>query len=120
MKKVIVTILVVVLGIAYYVFNPNDSKLFPKCPFYVLTGYKCPGCGSQRAMHYLLNCDIIKAYKENALLVLSIPLIGILLYGECNRKKKPQLYCWLNSLQLIWVCFSIIIIWWIGRNLFGC
>ncbi|WP_225974845.1 DUF2752 domain-containing protein [Arachidicoccus ginsenosidivorans] len=52
-----------------------DSSWFPKCPFRSLTGLQCPGCGSQRAIHDLLNLDILGAFRENALMVVSIPYI---------------------------------------------
>ena len=53
----------IVLGIiaVYLIFDPTQSDLFPKCPFMMLTGLKCPGCGSQRVIHALLNGDVAAA-----------------------------------------------------------
>src|SRR5690554_8210264 len=45
---------------------------------YYFTGFYCPGCGSQRAIHLLLHGDIIGAFRFNPLMVLTIP---IMVYG---------------------------------------
>ena len=59
MNKILLGILAVsVLALIYYKFNPSDIAIFPKCPFLLLTGLKCPGCGSQRAIHSLLHFSI--------------------------------------------------------------
>ena len=63
----------------YSAFDPADSVFWPKCPFYLLTGLECPGCGSQRAIHSLLNGDPVSAMHYNLLLVLAIPYL--LLYA---------------------------------------
>lgn len=84
----------------------------------MLTGLECPGCGSQRAIHSLLHLDIGAAFKFNALLVSSLPLVILLLYAEFNREKKLKLYAMLHKPILIWGYFVIVIAWWIGRNIF--
>ncbi|NLL27350.1 MAG: DUF2752 domain-containing protein [Bacteroidales bacterium] len=111
----------VVLVIIYSKLNPENSNLFPKCPFRVLTGYECPGCGSQRAVHYLLNLEINNAIKANALLVFSIPYILILFFAELLKAKSKffmNLHKILYSTKAIWVVFIIIVVWWIARNLY--
>ena len=110
----------VLLVIIYGKFNPENSHLYPKCPFRLLTGYECPGCGSQRAVHYLLNGKIDSAIHANALLVFSIPYILLLFLAELLKSKSRffmRLYKILFSSKAIWMVFVIIIIWWVGRNL---
>lgn len=80
---------IVLIGLIYFSFNPSKNAIFPKCPFFVLTGLKCPGCGSQRAIHSLLHLNYAEAFRHNALLVVSLPLIIILIYAEIKKGKIP-------------------------------
>ena len=39
------------LGVAMlYTFDPRNGNAYPVCPFFGLTGYHCPGCGTLRAL----------------------------------------------------------------------
>ena len=117
---IVVLALVIMSGIGVYlVFDPLESSLFPKCPFLLVTGYKCPGCGSQRVLHSLLQGDLIAAFKYNALMVLFLPVMAIYGYAEIVRTKKPRLYRCLCSSRVIWSIFVVVIAWWVLRNMFG-
>lgn len=104
----------------YKNYNPLDSILFPKCPFKTATGLLCPGCGSQRAIHNVLNMNILGAIKENLLLVLAVPYIILnLVFTSIKQPSETQLK-WRRRLfgeKAIRIVFSIIIIYWVGRNL---
>lgn len=119
MRKICIVSVVVIAGLIYFFFNPADSNLFPKCPFYWLTGLKCPGCGSQRAIHSLLHLDLETAFKYNALLIFSLPIIIILGYAELNRIKHSNLYLKIHKAEFIWGYFIATIGWWISRNIFN-
>ena len=119
-RKVWLGISVAVVLIAavaiYYSFDPATTP-FPRCPFLVLTGWECPGCGSQRAIHSLLHLDIAAAWRYNAMLVLSIPYVVLLLVAEwLGRRRQSRLYRVLNSEVLIWSYFALVVAWWILRN----
>lgn len=43
------------------------------CPFHIITGYYCPGCGGTRAVKYLLSGNIIKSMYYHPM----IPYLGI-------------------------------------------
>ncbi|MBK7215317.1 MAG: DUF2752 domain-containing protein [Bacteroidales bacterium] len=88
-KLSLLAAILLVLALVYYTLDPASSSIFPSCPFYYLTGYKCPGCGSQRAVHALLHLDFGKAMKANPLLVPSIPYIILgLLFDYTNLSDK--------------------------------
>jgi len=111
---------VLLLGIVIYgVFDPAESGFFPRCPFYLLTGLKCPGCGSQRAVHQLLTFHPLEALRYNALVVASIPLLAFFLLAELMQKKWPKLYSFSHNTVLAWVILAIIGLWWLLRNIFG-
>jgi hypothetical protein len=71
----------------YSNYNPENSPLFPKCPIYLLTGYKCPGCGSQRAFYHFFHGELLTAFLYNPLMFLIVPYIlsGIYLEYIANR-----------------------------------
>lgn len=120
LKWGIVIVLVTMLAILYRTYNPNGNVYFPKCPFRELTGLKCPGCGSQRAVHYLLNFDIFNAIKENVILVLSIPYILTGLVFDSLKNPNENILNWRKILfgrKAIFVILTIIITFWILRNI---
>lgn len=103
----------------YFYFDPSESALFPKCSFYCLTGLKCPGCGSQRAIHALLHGDLSTAVRFNAMMVVALPVVLLLCVGELVRTRRPELYLKLNSRWVIRAAFIVVTGWWIVRNLIG-
>ena len=108
--------MLVVAAVIYYVYDPATTP-FPRCPFLVLTGWECPGCGSQRAIHSLLHLDFAAAWRYNAMLVLSIPYVVLLVVAEwLGRRRQSRLYRVLNSEVLIWSYFVLVVAWWILRN----
>lgn len=120
MKKYFIWFIVgLSLIVVYSMFNPSDSPIFPKCPFLLLTGYKCPGCGTQRAIYSLLHFNIVQAFKYNAMLVISIPVIVLYLYAEYIRKRSPEFYSKLHKVRIILSIFICFVTWGILRNIFG-
>lgn len=119
-KWSIAIIFLIILAILYKTYNPNGNNYFPKCPFKELTGLKCPGCGSQRAIHYLLNFDIINAIKENVILVISIPYILTGLVFDTLNRPNEKLLKWRKILfgqKAILIILTVIITFWILRNI---
>ncbi|WP_084791423.1 DUF2752 domain-containing protein [Leyella lascolaii] len=115
------TILIIAAGmtVVYFFIDPTASPLFPKCPFWYVTNIKCPGCGSQRAIHDLLHLDITAACSHNLLMTLSIPYLLLLIYSQQNQKRHPRLYKTLYGRVAIYATLIIIVIWTVLRNLFN-
>jgi hypothetical protein len=65
------------LGSAYvWRTDPHVSgHLLPVCPFRMLTGWQCPACGGTRLVYDLLHADVARAWQDNALLLLVLPLL---------------------------------------------
>ena len=114
-------IALVALTIIYYRVSPTSSVFFPKCAFLLLTGLKCPGCGSQRAVHALLHADFASAFAHNALLVLSLPYLALLIGARLYVYLHPasSLRSTLESPLAIRTYCVITIAFWIARNVFG-
>ena len=64
----------------FFKVNPDGNAFFPKCPLHQHTGIYCSGCGSQRAIHDLLNGQVMEAASHNALLPLAL-LVLLQHYG---------------------------------------
>lgn len=121
-RSLIIIIAVAVLlifGFIYYAIDPSASTVFPRCAFLSLTGYKCPGCGTQRAIHALMHGNVVEAFKFNALLLVSIPWIALCLYGETQRTRNPRLYARINAPLLMWIFLVLTVLWWLLRNIFN-
>ena len=102
----------------YATFDPETTP-FPKCPFFWATGLKCPGCGSQRALHQLLHLRVGAAFGYNACLVLFIPVLLFLFSAEFLRDKAPGYYRASRHPALGWTALGLILLWWVFRNIFN-
>lgn len=116
------TLLVFLLGgafLLFYSFNPTQHSFFLPCPFKYTTGYHCPGCGSQRALHQLAHGDINGALSYNSLMVFSLPL---LFYGFGTKvwnflfETQFRVKFFYNNL-FIYGYFGIVVLYWIARNI---
>lgn len=59
------------------------------------------------------------AFRQNALLVLSLPIVLLLLWAETVRTSKPQLYARIHRpVYIRWYAVAVMA-WWIGRILNG-
>lgn len=114
-----VVVILVVLGSVYFTLDPSQSRLFPRCAFLSMTGLKCPGCGSQRAIHALLHGDVAAAWHYNAMLLIALPWLAVYLFAEAIRTRRPALYARLNAPWLILALLIAILAWWMLRNIFG-
>ncbi len=98
-----------------YHFNPTEHDFFPKCGFYQLTGYHCPGCGTTRAAHQFAHGNIVRGLAFNPLLILVIPLAaGLALerYSQWWRRKGFHLSAWISP-WILWVVLG----YWLARNI---
>jgi hypothetical protein len=104
----------------YSSFDPaSGSSFFPPCPMYQLSGLKCPGCGSQRAVHALLNGEWMSAWSYNPLLMLVLPYLivaGLAEYADIHLLGKKA-SDFLNSRWVIWTFFIVIMAYWVLRNI---
>lgn len=100
-------------------FVEPSSGLYPRCPFKMLTGLSCPGCGTQRALHALLSGDPAGALRYNAALIPFILLA--LLYGavEFAPSRFPGLRRRFMSRTAALTVAGALALWWLLRNLFA-
>jgi hypothetical protein len=119
-KKSEIYIMIVAIALLplYFFLDPSLFAFFPKCPFLMLTHLECPGCGSQRAIHQLLNLNLLGALKFNLLLVLFLPILfyhftlKVISYFTNKEYRFKILYHKLTP----YIIFTITLTFWVLRN----
>lgn len=98
-------------------FEPGKTGFFPSCPFRMMTGFTCPGCGSTRGLHRLVHADVIGAFQFNPLLVLSLPflLYALARYTFAAVTGRPFQRHYLAP-KYIWMLIALILSFWFFRN----
>lgn len=61
-------------GCAYLVFAVKTGRFIP-CPFRLLTGFKCPGCGISHMFVCLARLDFAGAWSCNRAALIMLPLL---------------------------------------------
>jgi hypothetical protein len=105
-------------AVILFMFEPGRSGfIYPTCLFHESTGLLCPGCGSLRALHQLLHGHFVAAFRCNALLVLSIPLLAwwALRRGIAAIANRP--YAFHVRPLWLWSAGAVLILFGILRNL---
>ncbi len=67
---------VLVASVLLHLRDPHRSGSWGYCPWLLLTGTQCPGCGGLRAVNDLTHGDLSAAASSNLLFVGSIPLVA--------------------------------------------
>ena len=106
------------LAVLFFVLNPSEHEIFPKCVFHSITGYYCPGCGSQRAIHSLLHFRFYSVVSNNFLF---LPAVFIVTYHYLrpffNRRfnwNMPNIFYFKST---PWIILIVIVVFWILRNI---
>lgn len=118
-RAAVVVAAAALVAIALFFFDPAaGGRFLPPCPLLALTGLQCPGCGSSRAAHRLLNGELRAALALNPLLVVYLPVVGWLLADRLavalGGRRLPG---WRPAPAWIWGLLAVILVFWVGRNL---
>lgn len=108
------------LLLIYYYIDPANSelaRLMPKCPLKSLTGYDCPSCGIQRAIHALLNGDFKAAFWVNPFLTLIFPYLIAVIYVAVSKDRFAlSIRPYVQHYVAIYSYLAIYFLWWVLRN----
>jgi hypothetical protein len=106
-------------SIALHVRDPHQSGSWGYCPWLVLTGTACPGCGGLRAVNDLTRGDVAAAFSSNALFVASLPLFAgmwttsvVHRWRDERRPLPPAVIAWAGGTAL-----ALVLVFWVVRNL---
>ncbi len=86
LRALITLSLLASLAAAMHFTGPDALAWIPGCPFHELTGLFCPGCGSMRALDFLVEGRLSDSLRSNALL---IPSLGLVLAGLAAEIVHP-------------------------------
>lgn len=117
---IITSIVIVLLGVLslYFFINPSEYNFFPKCPLYTYSGIYCAGCGSQRAIHQIINGNIITGIRHNYLLVLVFAVLsyktGLFVLNKIYNKAHTDIFHKPMSTKIILV---LVLLFWALRNI---
>lgn len=118
MKKIAIGLALIAALAMLTLIDPAQSVWMPKCPFKLLTGLQCPGCGGQRAAHALLQGDFVGALRYNWFLVYAGPYLLLLiierffLKGEWQQKVRG----WVENKYVVWLYIVSYCVWLVVRN----
>lgn len=76
----------------YYYTHDPAAGASPKCMFKLLTGWDCPGCGSQRALHAALHGDFAAAWGFNPFVFFALPAAVFYIVAEAARRRHPRVH----------------------------
>jgi len=109
---------VLAAGAVLYLNNPAQSSLFPPCPFRMLTGLSCPGCGSLRGLHQLLHGNAWQAFNLNPLMVSCLPFLAYSFFSFMTLafSQKPFVARPISS-RHIWAFLTAVIVFGVLRNI---
>lgn len=115
--------LVIICGLGViatlYFADPVGAAWLPKCPFWQLTGWQCPACGLQRAIHSLLHGDVCAAWHYNMFLCLSVPYAAMVAYTTFSHGRLAERLRRIVQHRIaVNVYIACFVAWWVVRNIY--
>ena len=93
--------------------DPHQYGAWGYCPFLLVTGVPCPGCGGLRATHDLLSGDLRAALGSNAYAVLTAVLAATAYAAWVIAALRGRRPAWADRLPTL-------MLWWgVGLLAFG-
>ncbi len=104
--------------VVLFAVNPEAVSFMPRCPFKWLTGYDCPACGTQRALHRLFHLRFGEAFACNPFLIVSMPylltLVACNYFDSKGRLAALKRFCHHHRTAGVYLLLTMA--WWILRN----
>lgn len=110
-------IFVAVMLLLYFV-DPSTSIFSYKCPFKLLTGLDCPGCGGQRAVHAFFHGDFIGGLRYNPFLIVALSYLAFaLIVNYIQHPWAEKLGRKVLSFRVGLIYIFLLGAWWVLRNI---
>ena len=110
---------VLAASLALHLRDPHQQGSWGFCPWLLLTGTYCPGCGGLRAVNDLTHGEVLSAASSNLLLVGGVPLAASLWLRSVRQRWRGVRTHWPPArVDLAWaVAVATVVVFWVARNL---
>ncbi len=114
-------VLLLAAGVGVGLWSSHPSGWIPPCPTWRFLGVHCPGCGSTRSVHHLLNGNVSAALRHNALMILiGLPAGAVYAWGWARialRGERPMARVLPRALA--WGIVGLVVAFALLRNIPG-
>ena len=101
-----------------FLFPPEHSRFYPRCPIFALFHLQCPGCGATRALAALLHGRLREALHHNALFTIASPFAALWAAHSYSRYLERKPFRWPQPSQpALYAAIAITAGFTIARNL---
>ena len=106
-----ITLIGIAGAVALFFLDPSKQIFFPKCAFFVSTGYSCPGCGSSRALYQLTHGNVLEAVRLNPgiLCLLGMGVTDFGHYIRSTTQARPHHTLFANTWLVIGLVIAMLI-----------
>lgn len=101
------------------VVDPNEPGHYPTCPFLLVTGWWCPGCGSMRMLHHLGDGDLPAAAAMNPFALALLPVLVLYWLAWLRRTATGRPRGMPAPAWVVWGFAAVTVVFTVLRNLPG-
>lgn len=112
-----VVLIAIIGGLCLYNEHPSKLAWIPSCLFHSWTGLYCPGCGTLRATHYLLNGQFDTAFRYQPLLISLLPILALFVGKACYENLWNTSATLPFELQIYWLILIAVCLFFVLRNI---
>ncbi|GLU45926.1 DUF2752 domain-containing protein [Nocardiopsis ansamitocini] len=106
-------------AVMVHFIDPNEPGNYPTCPWLMLTGTFCPGCGTTRAVAALTHLDVLGAAQMNIFAVAVVPFVAFWYIKWLYQSFRPPKATRTTMASPVWLylLLAAILLYWLVRNL---
>ena len=110
---------VVLASLALHLRDPHQQGSWGFCPWLLLTGTYCPGCGGLRAVNDLTHGRVLDAASSTLLLLGAVPVAVVLWVDTVRQRWRGVRRPWPPArVSAAWaVAVACLLGFWVLRNL---